>query len=119
MIFASTDGTRIAIGKNLSSTSSTTIVPAVAAGQKITLDSILVSCDGTGTAITVWWSDGTNNFNIINGTSVSANDVLQIRDLHIPLRQGYSLKCQAGTANHLSVTAVVIEGNSNRGANSQ
>lgn len=116
MINAKTDGTRVPIGKNLSDTSATTIVPAGQAGRKITIDSILVSCGASATTVSLWWSDGTNNYHILNGSTVAANDIIQIKDLHIPLRQGHLLKCQAGTSDMLSVTTVVIEGNANRGA---
>lgn len=119
MIFASTDGTRRTIGRILANDNTTTIVPNVPAGQKVTLDSIWVSCDGTGTAIDLWWSNGDDDFYLYQGKAVPANDGLLITDFHVSLRQGWSLKCRAATANHLTVTAVVIEGNASKGSNSQ
>jgi len=119
MIFAATDGTRRATGTILTTDTETVIIDAVPAGQKVTVDSIWVSCDATGTAISIWWSDGTNDFPLYQAKPVSANDRLAIENLHLPLRQGWSLKCQASDADHLTVTTVVIDGNANKGANTQ
>jgi hypothetical protein len=119
MIFAQTQGNRRTVGNILSSTADTTIIADVPAGQRTTLESLMVSCDGTTTAFSLWVDTGSTDFYIYNAKSISSNDVLKLENHHVSLRPGWSLKCKASIASHLMVTTVVIEDNSNRGANGQ
>lgn len=115
MIFIQSNGERRTIGRKLDTADMTVIVPSVDEGKRVTLESILISCDATPTAISVWYTDGTTNFYLMNAVSILANDSVPLRDHHVTLRPGWSLRCEASAAEHLDITTVVVESFSNKG----
>ena len=118
MIFAPNNANRSTSGFVLDTTADTVLVPTVVQGSRVTVDSIRVACDGTSTPITIWYDTGTAIINIAKAHPVQANDEYDIKDINIFLRTGWSLKCKAGTANHLDITVVFFESSANQGSNS-
>jgi hypothetical protein len=95
---------------NLTTTNATTIVSASAAGLD-TVEAIRYAPDGSVT-LSIWATDGSTDWKILNNETVSAADT--ISDLHIQLGAGMSIKAQAGTANKVTVMAIVARSTQNR-----
>lgn len=103
-------GTRIYKPVKLSTTNATTIA-AAAEKQTMTVDSVRLSAGAGGSTISLWVTDGTNIYYLIEGYTLAANTVLQIEGHHVPMRDGWSLKAQAGTANVIFISTVLIQSN--------
>jgi hypothetical protein len=95
---------------NQTTTNATTIISASSSGLD-TLESIAYAPDGSVT-LSIWATDGSTSWYIINNETVSAARI--ITDLHIQLTPGMSIKAQAGTANKVTVIAVVARSTQNR-----
>lgn len=107
-LITQSSGTRITVGAKLTTTGATTILTGTA-NIVYTIDKIHWSVDTAGSTLDMWWSDGTNNFYIVKTESEGANTRDGIENLHIVLRNGYTLKAQAGTANKIDITVVALQ----------
>lgn len=110
-LYAPSQGLRTKVGKTLSTTDPTTLisVPADNTTRRATIDSIHVSCGGTATALSIWWVDKNGNENfLLSGGTIAANDIFQIKDIHLPLEAGESLQCEAAAADFIGITVVYI-----------
>lgn len=104
------NGTRVYKPAKLTTTNATTIATA-AEKQALTIDSVRLSARAGGSTISLWVTDGTTSYYLAEDYALSANTALQIEGHHIPMRDGWSLKAQAGTANIIDVSAVLIQSN--------
>lgn len=107
-LFVPSNGYRQPIAKSRIAATATTLFTASEKRQGV-IDSILVSNNSTGSVtVKVWVTDGTTDFYIVEDVAIAATGQVQIKDHHFPLQNGWSLKVQAGTANRLDVTAVIL-----------
>ena len=57
---------------------------------------------------TIKWSDGSNDYSIIDTFCVPARGYLVEREVMLPLRSGYLIKVTSGTANALTFTLISV-----------
>jgi hypothetical protein len=109
-VVSNNDGQPVSWANKALGTSSTLIAAVADENRSFRLSSIIAACDGTPTTFSFWAEDGSANaYYIVNGDTVAANKSLQVTDHAFPLPKGWSFKCKAGTAGHLSVTAVLVQ----------
>lgn len=83
----------------------------ILAGPKsgfFTIESIRYCCGGTPTDLTLWYTDGTSSWNLLNAYEVPANSNEPPIGDHIVLKFGWSLMAQAANANQIDITAVFV-----------
>lgn len=90
-------------------TSADVEIVAAADGSTLRLESLVASCDGTGSAFSLWLANGATSVFIVNSKTIAANDYLHIKDHPITLKPGWSLKCKDGTGGHIDVTACIAQ----------
>ena len=110
MTIVASTGQRVLKPVKLSTTSATVIATA-AQKSLLTIDSIWINCDTGGSTLDLYVTDGTNSYYLIKGKTIAANTYEQVKDHHIPLYSGWSLRAVAGTANRIDITAVLFQSN--------
>lgn len=118
-IASNNDGTPVSWIKKLTATTDFTIATA-SESIGFRLDSLRATADATGATFTLWIDDGNgNSINIINAKAVAANSYEDLKDHCLTLSRGQSFKCKASAANHLDVTAALVQTTSKRPDNGQ
>jgi len=93
-------------GVKLTTADATTIMPGPATDTVTrTLESLCYSC-GTSTTLSIWLTDGTTSWYILNGESIAANTHTIIDNLHLIIPSGWSLWAEAGDADRIDILAV-------------
>lgn len=103
-------GTRRTVSVTPANTSEATLY-AVPAGMKSADVVALWIANLTASAAnaTVQWSDGTNDFSLIDTKSIAARDYHQPVEFFVPLPEAGSIKITSGTNSALTFTIVVVE----------
>lgn len=86
----------------LTTTDATTIVSGPSAGID-TLESLAYSTSAS-TTLSIWLTDGSTNWHILNGETVTEGRV--ISDLPIQLKSGWSIRAEAGDADMVDIIAI-------------
>jgi hypothetical protein len=109
-LYAPSNGHRVFKPHNLSSTSAVELFKS-AEKMMFTLESIYVFCDALGSTLSLWISDGTNDYYLLKAASLTATGPtpITVTEQHIPFASGWSLKAQAGTANQIGLHCVVMQ----------
>lgn len=103
--------------QNLTSTSNFTVGPAATDSTTVRIISLIAACNATPTTFFLWIDDGAgNSIYLVNGKTIAANDIYQIKDHEVPLKNGWQYKCKAGAANNISVTASLARPSKSTGA---
>lgn len=103
MVIEST-GRQKAYGVKLISTNATTIVAGPSSGID-TLESLSYSC-AASTTLSIWLTDGTTSWYLLNGETIAANTHAIITDHHLQIPSGWSLRAQAAAADRIDILAV-------------
>lgn len=107
-LFANTGGLRKAFGTKLTTTAATTLLTGTA-DLTYTIDAIHWAVDTGGSTLSIWWSEGGIDYYLVELEAEPANSRDSIKDIHIVLRNGMTLKAQAGTASKVDITTVAIQ----------
>lgn len=99
------------VGVKLTTTNATTIVAGPSAGID-TIEALCYSC-GTSTTLSLWLTDGTTNWYLLNGETIAANSHAIITDFPLQLLSGWSLKAQAGAADRIDIIAITARSTQN------
>ena len=88
-------------------TSDHTLIDVGSLGSAL-LQVIIANNTGSAATATVQWHDGTTDWDIYAGKSISANDTL-IAELFIRLPENGAIKVASGTANALTFTVTIAD----------
>lgn len=111
MIVTYADDPRVTTFKTLDSTGNILLVDTDPKEVK-TLEGLIVSCDATPTAFSLYIRDNGVDYPVVNAHQVAANDVYPNNGTRLPnikIKGGQQLRVQAGGASHLTVVAVTID----------
>ena len=75
----------------------------------------ITNMTGTDANATVKWGDGSTDYAVINTETIHANAGLFEPEFYIPLRENYTIKITSDTADALTFTIIVLEGQSGTG----
>lgn len=93
-------------GVKLTTTDPTTIMPGPATDTAVrTLESLCYSC-GTSTTLSIWLTDGTTSWYVLNTETIAANTHAIIDNLPLIIPSGWSLRAQAGAVDRIDILAV-------------
>lgn len=108
MITTLADGSPTPYCGNLDTTGEVTLVPA---DDKLhrRIEALSVSSAAIGSTFTLVFSRTADDFYVYNAFDIPANETLFLNDYPLPLKKGESLKVQAGTADQLSVIAIMAD----------
>jgi hypothetical protein len=113
MITTLTQSPRITNTKNLT-TSYQTVVDCSETQVKI-VESICISCGGTGTDVWLTYTNGANDFPIWNEVPIAANTTLFITDFHLrigyrnDLNESQVLKAKAAAGDLATVIVITLD----------
>jgi hypothetical protein len=109
-IHSNNDAMPTPVAISLTNTADTAIGPTASKDIGVRFDSLIAACDGTATTFFLWVElPGPTKIYLVNGTQIAANGTLQVKDHGLPLAPGWALKCKAGAASHITVTAVLMQ----------
>lgn len=92
---------------NLTTTSATTIMDGKAKDSgTLMLESLRWSVKGTNTDLSIWLTDGTNSYYLMDAETKTARSSGTIKDEYYQLQAGWSLKALASQANQIDILAV-------------
>lgn len=93
-------------GVKLTTTGATAIMPGPPTDTATrTLESLCYSC-AASTTLSIWLTDGTISWYILNGETIAANSHAVIDNLPLILPSGWSLVAQAAEADRIDIIAI-------------
>lgn len=93
------------VGVKLTTADPTPVVAGSALGID-TLESLSYSC-AASTTLSIWLTNGTTSWYLLNGETIAANTHAIISDHHLQIPTGWSLMAEAGAADRIDLIAVV------------
>lgn len=111
-LFTQSSGQRVLKASSRIDSASDTTLYAASEKRFATIESVWVSLSAAGSStVSIWVTNGTTDYYLVEDATVGASSSFSITDHNIPLVKDWSLKCRAGTAGRVDVTAVLIESN--------